>query len=123
MAHILHRAVGYVTGVAIFVLFGSHLLAIQGNCYRMRPGTGGLYQGNRFARCGTRAHHVINDQHPALQGRAYQRAAFAMVFGLFAVVGKRHIAAQPRQLDGHRRTQRNAFVRGAEQHIKLHAAG
>ena len=83
---------------------------------------GSLDEGNRFARSGTCAHHVVDDQHPALQGRAYQRAAFAMVFGLFAVVGKGHGFAQPRQLHRHCRTQRDALVGGPKNHVKRHAA-
>jgi NAD(P)-dependent dehydrogenase (short-subunit alcohol dehydrogenase family) len=62
--------VGQVAGAAIGLGFGSHFLAVQGNCHRMRRGTGSFYQGNRFARSGACAHHVIDDQHPALQGRA-----------------------------------------------------
>jgi hypothetical protein len=38
--------------------------------------------------------------------RADQRAALAVVLGFLAVVGKGHVAAQPRQLDRHCRRQR-----------------
>ena len=68
------------------------------------------------------AHHVVHDQYPALRKGADQRAAFAVVLGFLAVVGKRHIAAQPRQLDGDRRAQRNAPGR-AEDHVEFEAAG
>ncbi|MCY1553513.1 hypothetical protein D9M68_900050 [compost metagenome] len=45
-----------------------------------------------------------------------------MVLGFLSVVGKRHVAPQARQLDGDRRTERNALVRGAENHVEFDAA-
>jgi hypothetical protein len=42
-----------------------------------------------------------------------------VVFGFFAVVGKGHIPAQAGQLDGHGRTERNAFVRRTKNHVEL----
>ena len=46
-----------------------------------------------------------------------------MVFSLLAVVGKRHVAAAPRQLHRHRGREWNALVGRAEHHIELDAAG
>ena len=89
----------------------------------MGRGPCGLDEGNRFTRSGARAHHIVDDQHTALQRRTHQAAAFAVVFGFFAVVGKRHVAAQARQFDRHGRAQRDAFVRRAKNHVELDAAG
>ena len=50
-------------------------------------------------------------------------AAFAVVFGFLAVVGKRHVAAQSRKLHGHRGGQRNPLVGRAEHHVEFDAAG
>ena len=44
-----------------------------------------------------------------------------MVFGFFAVVGKRQVAPQPRQLDSHRGRQWNALVGRAKNHVELQA--
>ena len=46
-----------------------------------------------------------------------------MVFGFFAVVGKRYVYAFFRQHYRCCRRQNNAFIGWAEQHIELHAAG
>ena len=61
----------------------------------------------------------------SLQGTAGNiplAAAFTVVFGFFAVVGKRHVATQSRQLYRHRCAQRNTFVGGAKNHVELNAA-
>ena len=99
--------------------FGRHFLAVQGNRHAVGRGTGALYQSNGFAHCRARAHHVIHDQHLSFERRTHQRAALAMVFGFFAVVGKRVVVAQARQLYGDCRAQWNAFVGRAENHVKL----
>ena len=115
MWDVAHRAIG------LFV--GGHFLAVQRNGHRMRLGPCGLNQGDRFAHRSAGADHVIHNQHATLQGGPDQRAAFAMVFGLFAVVGKRHVLAQTGQLDGHGHTQGDALVRRAKYHVELDATG
>ena len=45
-----------------------------------------------------------------------------MAFYFLAVIGKRHVAPQPRQLDGDRGRQRDAFVRRAENHVEAQTA-
>ena len=71
------------------------------------------------AACG--GHHVVHNQYPPLQRRADQNAAFAVVFGFFAVIGKRHIATPPGQFHHQRRAQRNALVGRAKNHVELNA--
>ena len=114
LADILHGGVRQVHTVP-----GSHLLAVQcdGDCVRL--GARGFNDGDRFARRGAGRHDVIDDQHPALHRRTNQQAAFAVVFGFFAVVGVRKVAAEPRQFDRDRCRQGNAFVGGPEQHVEL----
>nr|ACN62979.1 orotate phosphoribosyltransferase [Diaphorobacter sp. PCA039] len=109
--------------VHVLPILGGLLLAVEGDRNGMRRGTRGADQRDGFARGGAGAHHVVDDEHLALKRRAHQRAALAMVLGLFAVVGKGHVLAQPRQLHRHRGGQRNAFVGGAEDHVELDAAG
>ena len=54
---------------------------------------------------------------------ADQRAALAVILGFLAVVGERHVAAAPAELDGDGRGQRDALVGRAEQHVELEARG
>ncbi len=79
-------------------------------------------QPDRFARGRSRGNHVIDDDHPAADGRAHGAAALAVILGFLAVVGEAHIAAQPRQFHRDHRAERNALVRRAEQHVERHAA-
>lgn len=77
---------------------------------------------DRFPNSRAGRHHVVHNQHPALQRGAHQRAALAMILGLLAVVGKRNVAPEPRQFDGHRSTERDTLVGRAENHVELNAA-
>ena len=104
-------------------VFGGFFLAIKCNGNGCWGGVGGADQRNGFAHGCAGRHDIVHNQHPALKGCANKAAAFAMVFGLFAVVGKGEVAPHARQLDRHSGHQRNAFVRGAEQHVALNAAG
>jgi hypothetical protein len=45
-----------------------------------------------------------------------------MILGFLAVVGKRNVAPEPRQFDGHRSTERDTLVGRAENHVELNAA-
>ena len=81
-----------------------------------------LNEGDGLAGCRAGRHHIVHDQHPAFERGPDQRAAFAVVFGLLAVVGKRHVAPQPRQLYRQRGTQWNALVGGAKNHVEFNAA-
>ena len=49
--------------------------------------------------------------------------AFAVVFRFLAVVGVGQVAAEPGELDRHRRGERDALVGGAEQHVEFEARG
>ena len=88
----------------------------------MGCGACGLDEGDRFACCSTCAHDIVHDEHATFQGCAHQAAAFAVVFGFFAVIGEGHIFAQARQLHRHCGTQGDAFVGGAKDHVELNAA-
>jgi hypothetical protein len=48
-------------------------------------------------------------------------AAFAVVLRFLAVVGKGFVVAESRQLDRHRRRQRDAFVGRSKQHVEWQA--
>ena len=93
LAHVLHRAVRQVQGAAARLFFGGHFLPVQGNHHRVWRGAGRLNQRNRLAHGRASAHHIVHDQHPALERGTHQRSALAVVFGLFAVVGKGHVVA------------------------------
>ena len=98
------------------------LLTIQrdGNAGNVR--TIGANDIQRFTDGGAGADHIINDQNlAALQRGANQGAAFAMVLGLFAVVGQRQITPTRCQLDGNGRRQRNALIGRSENQIKVEA--
>jgi len=83
MGDILHGAMAHVHAV-----FRGFFLAVQRNGHRMRHGARRLDDGNGFARGGAGRDHVVHDQHPTPEWGTHQRAAFAMVFGFLAVVGK-----------------------------------
>ena len=117
IAHVLHGAV-----IHVLAALGGFFLPVQGDHHRMRRRAGLGDDVDRFAYRRARRHHVIDDQHTALQRRADQRSALAMVLGFLAVVGPGQVAPQARQLDGQCRGQRDAFVGRAEDHVELRAA-
>ena len=57
-----------------------------------RLGAGGADDLHRFAHRSAGGDHVVDDHDLALERRADQRAALAMVLGFLAVVGERHVA-------------------------------
>ena len=58
-----------------------------------------------------------------MQWRADAVAAFAVVLGFLAVIGKRKVPAALGKGHGNGGDEGNALVGRAEQHVELHAAG
>ena len=83
----------------------------------------GADQLDRFAHRGAGGNHVVDNQHPALQRRANQHAALAVVFGFFAVEGKRNVQAVFGQHHRRGAGQVMPLVGRAKQHVEFHAAG
>jgi hypothetical protein len=116
-AHVLHARAAVRR-----VVLGA-LLAVHRDGHTHRGGASGADQVGRLTLGRTVGNHVIDDQHPALDRGADQRAAFAVVFRFLAVVGIGHAAALAGQADGHGGGQRDALVGRAEEHVEFEARG
>ena len=117
LRHILHGAVIHIDAV-----FSRFFLPVERDDDGMGNCAGGADQRDRLAHGGACGHHVVDDQHPAQELRADQRPALAMVFFFLAVIGKRQVSPEPRQLDGDCRGQCDTLVCRAENHVELEAA-
>ena len=118
------------TPVALFYLFcgGPRRIAlpaflpVQSDRDARRSGAVMPYQVDGVVHRGPGGDHIINNQHPALQGCAGNHPAFAMVFFLLAVETVGHGTPRfTRAGNGKRRYQWDALVRRAEQHVELQA--
>src|SRR5271170_5998469 len=71
---------------------GSPFLAIERKQDARRYGTGPPDDINGLADRRARGDYIIDDQYAPPQGAAHDTAALAVILGLLAVEGKRHIA-------------------------------
>src|SRR4051812_28976037 len=99
------------------------LLPVQSNQHASRARPGGPDELDRLALGAAVRDHVVHDEDPALQGGADDAAALAVVLGLLAVEAERHIVTETGKRGGGDRGERDALVRGPEEHVEGDARG